>query len=70
LLPLPNPAYLNLHAACCRIAHMSGAAEYLNQMDRDGDSFNSAVPSGDFGAALTARLLDLESPSLARAVYT
>ncbi|KAI9065041.1 hypothetical protein FKP32DRAFT_1675063 [Trametes sanguinea] len=36
-LPLPSPRYLELHAACCRIAHLSGAAEYLDlyysQMD-------------------------------------
>ena len=28
--PLPSPAYLRIHAACCRVANMSGAAEYLN----------------------------------------
>ncbi len=28
-LPLPSPAYLGIHAAWCRIAHMSGAAEYV-----------------------------------------
>ncbi|KAH9846326.1 hypothetical protein C2E23DRAFT_744329 [Lenzites betulinus] len=31
-LPLPNPEYLTIHAACCRIAHMSGAAEYANKV--------------------------------------
>ena len=29
-LPLPNPSYLALHAACCRVAHMSGAARSLD----------------------------------------
>ena len=27
--PLPSPAYLQIHAACCRIATMSGAADCL-----------------------------------------
>ena len=36
-LPLPNPEYLKLHAAVCRVAHMSGAAGYLDQEDRDVD---------------------------------
>ncbi|KAM5538035.1 hypothetical protein V8D89_008232 [Ganoderma adspersum] len=28
-LPLPDPAYLHIHAACCRIATLSGADDYL-----------------------------------------
>jgi hypothetical protein len=28
-LPLPNRTFLAIHAACCRIADLSGAAEYL-----------------------------------------
>ena len=30
-LPLPNPAYLRIHAACCRVAHLSGAGEYMDK---------------------------------------
>ncbi|KAJ8475089.1 hypothetical protein ONZ51_g6793 [Trametes cubensis] len=33
-LPLPSPRYLEVHAACCRVAHMSGAAEYLDLIYR------------------------------------
>lgn len=29
-LPLPNPEWLRIHATCARIAHMSGAAEYMD----------------------------------------
>lgn len=28
LIPLPNSHFLRIHAACARIAHLSGAAEY------------------------------------------
>jgi hypothetical protein len=30
-LPLPNLTFLAIHAACCRIAALSGATEYLNK---------------------------------------
>ncbi|KIO15597.1 hypothetical protein M407DRAFT_237050 [Tulasnella calospora MUT 4182] len=29
LIPLPNSHYLRIHAACAKVAHLSGAAEYL-----------------------------------------
>ncbi len=34
-LPLPSPIYLGIHAASCRIAHMSGAAEYVEEVLRE-----------------------------------
>ncbi len=34
-LPLPSSAYLGIHAAWCRIAHMSGAAEYVEMEIRE-----------------------------------
>ncbi|EIM91014.1 uncharacterized protein STEHIDRAFT_152697 [Stereum hirsutum FP-91666 SS1] len=33
--PLPDPRYLKLHAACARVAHLSGAAEYIDQILRE-----------------------------------
>ncbi|EFI27097.1 hypothetical protein CC1G_15227 [Coprinopsis cinerea okayama7 len=32
-LPLPDPRYLRLHAAICRVAHLSGAAAYLARLE-------------------------------------
>ena len=62
-LPLPSPRYLEIHAACCRVAHMSGAADYYRGLD-DDDPFATKLrcfdPVGsDFSVALHARLLDL-----------
>jgi len=37
-LPLPDPRYLALHAACARVAHLSGAAEYIDDVNRDIDT--------------------------------
>lgn len=33
--PLPDPRYLKLHAACARAAHLSGAAECIDQIFRE-----------------------------------
>lgn len=32
---VPNPKLLALHAACARVAHMSGAAEAFDELERD-----------------------------------
>ena len=37
-LSLPDRRYLKLHAAVCRIAHLSGAAEYVESYSRDTES--------------------------------
>ncbi|KAF8964874.1 hypothetical protein BDZ97DRAFT_1904240 [Flammula alnicola] len=34
-LPPPDPRYLALHAACARVAHLSGAGEYIDRILRD-----------------------------------
>jgi len=43
-LELPDPKYLKLHAAVCRVAHMSGAAGYLDLCDRDMEQTGRAAP--------------------------
>ena len=55
-LPLPNPEYLNLHAAVCRVAHMSGAAGYLDQEDRDVDKIGVLARDGSSANLLASRL--------------
>ncbi|KAI0357308.1 hypothetical protein OH77DRAFT_1399856, partial [Trametes cingulata] len=52
-LPLPNPRYLKLHAACCRIAHMSGAAEYLELIYRDVEELPVLANNGASADVLT-----------------
>ncbi|KAG8832780.1 hypothetical protein FRC17_000653 [Serendipita sp. 399] len=36
-LPVPNPLYLRLHAACAKIARMSGAGEVIDVLEREID---------------------------------
>jgi hypothetical protein len=55
-LPLPNPEYLKLHAAVCRVAHMCGAADYLNQQDRDFDRTAVLACDGSSANLLSSRL--------------
>jgi len=33
--PIPSPTYLAIHAACAKVAHLSGAAECINKFYRD-----------------------------------
>lgn len=33
----PSPTYLAIHAACYRIAHLSGAVEWYARLDHEGD---------------------------------
>ncbi|PBK95508.1 hypothetical protein ARMGADRAFT_1164067 [Armillaria gallica] len=44
-LPPPNPAYLRIHAASCRIAHMSGAADYVEEVLREEKEIRVRVES-------------------------
>ncbi|KAJ7250576.1 hypothetical protein C8J57DRAFT_1723364 [Mycena rebaudengoi] len=48
-LPAPSPHYLALHAACCRIAHLSDAADHYEKVERDLNEFKTmaAFPSHD-----------------------
>ena len=58
-LPLPNPEYLKLHAAVCRVAHwhMSGAAAgYLDPLDRDVDRIGVLAHDGSSANLLASRL--------------
>ncbi|KAK7034709.1 hypothetical protein VNI00_012116 [Paramarasmius palmivorus] len=37
VLPAPSPELLALHAACAKVAHLSGAAAYIDELDEDTD---------------------------------
>ena len=38
--PPPDPQLLALHAVCARVAHTSGAAEFLDELERDAEETN------------------------------
>ncbi len=65
--PVPSPELLGLHAVCCKVAHMSGAAEYLDKYDYDMDHLDVLNPDGTSSGVLhhaiwekLGRLVDVE----------
>ncbi|KAJ8518112.1 hypothetical protein ONZ45_g4795 [Pleurotus djamor] len=63
-IPAPNSRYLGLHAACCRVAWMSGAAHLLNDALSPRDSYG-IIPSNDILRLTAARLqYDFEGPKV------
>ncbi|RXW12255.1 hypothetical protein EST38_g13597 [Candolleomyces aberdarensis] len=52
-LPVPSPDYLALHAACAKVAHLSGAAEYIETILRDAEEIPVLAADGSSGEVLT-----------------
>ncbi|TFK83085.1 hypothetical protein K466DRAFT_590014 [Polyporus arcularius HHB13444] len=61
-LPQPSPRYLRVHAACCRIAHMSGAAEYIDKIYRDEEELGVLSEDGTSAPVLAHFLQRLVEP--------
>lgn len=56
--PPPHSQLLALHATCARVAHMSGAAEFFDELEWEAEETNVLASDGS-----SARLLsDLISP--------
>ncbi|KAL7278641.1 hypothetical protein ACG7TL_007642 [Trametes sanguinea] len=55
-LPLPSPKYLRVHAACCQIAHLSGAAAHLDVIFRDMEELKVLAQDGSSADVLTYAL--------------
>jgi hypothetical protein len=47
LFPLPDPRLLKTHAACANVAHLSGAAKYMDDMLDNIDQGGISVLSED-----------------------
>ncbi|KXN86492.1 hypothetical protein AN958_10006, partial [Leucoagaricus sp. SymC.cos] len=56
-LPLPDPRYLRLHAACAQVAHFSGAAEYIDSIFRDVEEMRVLSKDGSSIDVLTYALM-------------
>ena len=59
LFDLPNPQLLNLHAVCARVAHMSGAAEAFDELERDAEEICVLAFDGSSAPLLDHRLTPL-----------
>jgi hypothetical protein len=51
---VPDVRYLRLHAACCKVAHLSGAAEYMEKYYRDSEDIS--VPAQNASLPLWVRV--------------
>ncbi|KIK61130.1 hypothetical protein GYMLUDRAFT_166832, partial [Collybiopsis luxurians FD-317 M1] len=56
-VPLPNPKLLEFHAAVCKIAHLSGAAERIENVMRDYERIGVLAEDGGSMAILEQALL-------------
>lgn len=54
---LPSPSLLAIRAACSRVAHMSGAAEQIDQILRDLEDTPVLAEDGGSAHLLVSRLL-------------
>ncbi|KAJ2922052.1 hypothetical protein H1R20_g15045, partial [Candolleomyces eurysporus] len=59
-LPVPSPQYLALHAACAKVAHLSGAAEYIETILRDAEEIPVLAADGSSGEVLAHLLRHVE----------
>lgn len=55
-LPLPNPDYLSIHAACCRVANLSGAAEHMDIVLEDLEDMRVLSKDGSSAHVLSFAL--------------
>jgi hypothetical protein len=55
-LPLPDPRYLRIHAACAKVAHLSGAAEYIDVIFRDMEDTRVLATNGSSAELLSYAL--------------
>lgn len=64
LLELPDPRFIAIHAACCRAAHLSGSAAYIDQIHRETEMTHVLADNGSSAELLEFALskLHLVSP--------
>ncbi|KAG2040770.1 hypothetical protein BDR03DRAFT_857427, partial [Suillus americanus] len=56
-LPLPSPHYLGIYAACCKVAWLSGAKDYIEKAFRDMEDIRAMVSDGSSAEALHCALI-------------
>jgi hypothetical protein len=50
--PLPDPCYLALHAACARVAHLSGVSKYVDTIFRETEDMKVLASDRSSGEVL------------------
>lgn len=60
-IPLPDPAPLALHGPCAKVAHLSGAGEYIDRVQIDFDRLEVLAEDGGSSDVLFHALYHLAS---------
>jgi len=60
-LPVPSPVYLAIHAACAKVAHLSGAAECLDKFYQDMEDGTGLDPNGTSAEMLEHAIFELQA---------
>jgi len=63
-LPVPSPGLLALHATCCKVAHFSGAAEYIERTYRGAEEMGVLASDGTSGDMLNYALSSLPNDAV------
>ena len=67
-LPVPFPSYLAIHAACARVAHLSGAAKCIDKLYRDMDKSQILAPDWASASMLEHAIFELQARGYKTAV--
>jgi hypothetical protein len=60
-LPVPSRTYLGIHAACAKVAHLSGAAEYIDRLHQDMEGGKILDPNGASAYMLEHAIFELQA---------
>ncbi|KAF8059914.1 hypothetical protein FPV67DRAFT_1708679 [Lyophyllum atratum] len=60
-LPVPSPTYLAIHAACAKVAHLSGAAACIDKFYQDMEDGKTLDPNGASANMLEHAILELQA---------
>jgi len=60
-LPVPSPTYLAIHAACAKVAHLSGARECVDKLYRDMEECQTLAPDGSSASMLEHAIFELHA---------
>jgi len=58
--PVPSAEYLGLHAACARVAHLSGAGECIDKFSEGGKDGQTLDPRGGSADVLEQAIFELQ----------
>ncbi|KXN80817.1 hypothetical protein AN958_07253 [Leucoagaricus sp. SymC.cos] len=60
-LPVPSPTYLAIHAACAKVAHLSGAAVCIDKFYQDMEDQKTLDPNGASAGTLEHAIFELQA---------